>query len=93
MLTVSYLKHHMWLNNNPLNYDPHNSPNTQDLPDIKKLTYGINIIGKENMIKYKNVVGSNPMFYALDDIESIDVDTPLEFEIAEFLYKKHRGNF
>jgi CMP-N-acetylneuraminic acid synthetase len=33
------------------------------------------------------------MFYALDDIESIDVDTPLEFEIAEFLYKKHRGNF
>jgi len=92
MLTVSYLKHHMWLENKPLNYDPHNSPNTQDLPDIKKLTYGINIISKQNMIKYKNVVGSTPMFYALDEIESVDVDTPLDFDIAEFLYKKYMGN-
>jgi len=91
MLTVSYLKHHMWLENKPLNYEPHNSPNTQDLPDIKKLTYGINIISRDDMIRYKNVVGVNPMFYTLNEIESIDVDTPLDFDIAEFLYEKY-GN-
>ena len=88
MVTATYVKDHMWLNNKPLNYDPVNSPNTQDLPDIIKLTYGINIISKENMLKYKNVVGKKPNFYILEDPETIDIDTPLDFEFAEHLYKK-----
>tara|TARA_B100001059_G_scaffold127643_1_gene127521 strand:+ start:2390 stop:3061 length:672 start_codon:yes stop_codon:yes gene_type:complete len=87
MLSASYVKDHMWLDNKPVNYDPKNSPNTQDLPDIIKLTYGISIIKKENMISCKNVVGNNPTFYILDGEETIDIDTPLEFKFAEFLYK------
>jgi len=87
MLTASYVKDHMWLNGKPINYDPKNSPNTQDLPDIIKLTYGISIIKKENMISCKNVVGNNPTFYILEGEETVDIDTPLEFKFAEFLYK------
>ena len=88
MLTSSYVKDHMWLDGKPINYDPTNAPNTQDLPDIMKLTYGISIISKENMIKYKNVVGKKPTFYLLEGEETMDIDTPLDFEFAEFLYKK-----
>ena len=88
MLTATYVKDHMWLEGKPINYDPINAPNTQDLPDIMKLTYGINIISKENMIKCKNVVGKTPTFYLVEGIETIDIDTPLDFEFAEFLYKK-----
>ncbi len=87
MLTASYIKDHMWLDGKPVNYDPQNAPNTQDLPDIMKLTYGISIISRENMIKHKNVVGKKPTFYILDGEETIDIDTPLEFKFAEFLYK------
>lgn len=86
--TVTLVKHHLWLDNKPLNYDPHNSPNSQDLPDIMCLTYGINIISREDMITHKNIVGNNPMFYLVDDVEGIDIDTPLDFEFAEHLYKK-----
>ena len=86
MLTASYVKDHMWLDSKPVNYDPQNAPNTQDLPDIMKLTYGISIISKENMIKYKNVVGKKPTFYLLEGEETVDIDTPLDFKFAEFLY-------
>lgn len=89
MVTATYLKHHMWLDNKPLNYDPTNSPNTQNLPDILKLTYGLNIISRESMISNKNVIGLSNLFYILDEVEGIDIDTVLDFEIAEFLYKKY----
>ena len=88
MVTAAYVKDHLWLDNKPINYDPKNAPNTQDLPDIIKLTYGINIISRENMIKFRNVVGNKPAFYVLEDEETIDIDTPLDFEFAEHLYKK-----
>jgi len=88
MVTSTYVKDHMWLNNKPINYDPINAPNTQDLPDIMKLTYGINIISRKNMLKYKNVVGKKPTFYLLEGEETMDIDTPLDFKFAEFLYKK-----
>ena len=59
MNTINYVKEHLWLNNRPLNYNPLNSPNTQDLPNIMKLTYGINIISEKNDLK-KNVIGDKP---------------------------------
>jgi CMP-N-acetylneuraminic acid synthetase len=88
MVTAAYVKDHMWLDNKPLNYDPTNAPNTQDLPDILKLTYGINIISRENMIKFRNVIGNKPAFYVLEGEEIVDIDTPLDFEFAAHLYKK-----
>lgn len=87
MLTSTYVKDHMWLEGKPVNYDPTNAPNTQDLPNIMKLTYGINIISRKNMIKCKNVVGKSPTFYLLEGEETIDIDTPLDFKFAEYLYK------
>lgn len=90
MLTATYVKDHMWLDGKPINYTPSNAPNTQDLPDIVKLTYGINIISREKMIKCKNVVGDKPTFYLLEGEETVDIDTPLDFEFAEYLYKKNK---
>ena len=39
------------------------------------------------MIKCKNVVGKSPTFYLLEGEETIDIDTPLDFKFAEYLYK------
>ena len=43
------------------------------------------------MIKHRNIVGSKPSFYKLDDFEAVDVDNPIDFEFAEFLYLKYRN--
>ncbi len=86
--TVKLIKHHMWLNNKPLNYKINFSPSSQDLPDIMAITYGCCIIKREDMLKFKNVVSDKNKFIILNDIESTDIDTEMDFKIAEYLYSK-----
>jgi len=86
--SVTEVKNHLWLNGKPLNYDLDNVPNSQDLPDVVKLNYGISIIDREIMRTKNRIVGNNPGFYKLDEIESIDVDTPFDWIVAETIYKE-----
>ena len=87
--TVSEIKEFLYLNKTPLNFDPNKAPNSQDLPNVIKLNFAVNILQKETMFKKKSVVGYKPSFYTLNDIESLDIDTEDEFEYAEFLYEKY----
>lgn len=82
------VKEFMWKNGVPLNYDPLNQPRSQDLPEIVALNFAISILAKEDMINYKNIIGKKPYFYKLGEVEAVDIDTPLDFFIAEELYKK-----
>ena len=42
------------------------------------------------MIKYRMWLARN-LFFKLDDFE-VDVDNPIDFEFAEFLYLKYKHN-
>ena len=84
------IKEFLYLDNKALNYDPQNQPRSQDLPNITALNFAISILSKENMINNKNIIGKKPYFYKLDEIESVDIDTSLDFFIAEKLYKQLR---
>lgn len=86
--TVSPIKEFLWLNNKAINYNPFNAPNSQNLPDIVALNFGVAVIAKEDLIKNKNIIGKHPKFVQTSDIEAIDIDTPLDFYIAEQIYKK-----
>lgn len=87
---VGLVKEYLWLNNTPLNYElSNNVPNSQDLPDVLKLTFGFNILSKQLMIEKSNVVGNNPLFYIVDEIEETDIDTQIDFDFAKFLYSEH----
>ena len=86
--SVSHEKKFLWLNGKPLNYKIEKTPKSQDLPEIVSLNFAITIIDKSLMYKKGNVVGEKPRFYILDKIESVDIDDMLDFEFAEFLYKK-----
>jgi len=87
VVTVSPVKHHLWLNDKPLNYDIRNSPNSQDLPNIYAITYGVCLIGRNDLLEYKNIVTDTPHFKVLDEIESVDIDTEFDFLVAEKLFK------
>ena len=86
--TVRRVKEFLWMDGKPVNYAIGQSPNSQNLPDVVALTFGISIISRETMIERGNVVGNRPLFYPLDEIESVDIDTDLDFEFAEFLWNK-----
>jgi N-acylneuraminate cytidylyltransferase len=86
--TVSKVKEFLWLDSKPINYDPAHAPNSQNLPDIVALNFGITVVRRDDLIRNSNIIGHKPQFVITDDIESIDIDTPLDFFIAEQLYRK-----
>ena len=88
--TVNSVKMFLWKDGQPLNYKEENKPRSQDLPEIFAINSAINVISKETMIKRRAFVGYKPYLLPVDDIEGIDIDTELDFEFAEFLYKKYR---
>ncbi len=89
--TVADVKDFLWLNNESINYDINSGsvPNSQDLPNIVKLTFGINLTLRDTMISRSNVVGYNPYFYKVIGFETLDIDTPLDFEFSKFIYSKY----
>ena len=70
----------------PLNYDPKNFPRSQDLPDIQKLVFGFSILPRALMMEKKSSVGYNPKFLEVSAMEAIDIDTELDFKIAECIF-------
>ena len=91
IVTTSLCKSYLWKNGEPLNYEADNTPKTQDLPDIHILIHALCINTRTNQIKDKSLVGKNPVLYKISDIEAIDIDNPIDFEIAEILYDKYKN--
>ena len=88
--TVNYVKEFLWLNGKAINYDPAKKPRSQDLPDIVSINHAVNVIAKDTMINKKDIFGFNPYLYIIDKVEAIDIDDMIDFEFAEFMYKKLR---
>jgi len=88
--TAHYIKEFMFKDNKPINYDLLKQPRSQDLPDILALNFACSVISREQMINCKNVVGEKPYIYPIDELEATDIDTQIDFEFAEFVYKLHR---
>lgn len=86
--TVSSIKEFMWLDGKAINYDPKHAPNSQNLPDVVALNFGCTVTSREDLIHNSNIIGKAPKFVIDSDIEAIDIDTPLDFYIAEQLYIK-----
>ncbi|MDR0221935.1 MAG: hypothetical protein LBI38_00135 [Oscillospiraceae bacterium] len=82
------IKEFLFEKNKPINYNPYNQPGSQDLPDIYALNFAVSVISKSDMIKFKNVVGDKPYIYSIDETEGADIDNPVDFEFAEYYYRK-----
>lgn len=84
------VKEFLFKDNLPINYDLRHQPRSQDLPDIAALNFAINIISRDKMIECKNVVGYHPKIYLIDEIEATDIDNQIDFDFAEFMYKRKK---
>lgn len=45
-----------------MNYDLAHAPNSQNLPDVVALNFGVTVVRKEDLIKNSNIIGRNPQF-------------------------------
>jgi len=81
-------KRFYWKDGKAINHDPRVLIRTQDLEPIYEENSCIYIFSKETNIRVKNRLGSNPMMFPMDRLESVDIDTMEDFLWAEYLLKK-----
>ncbi len=86
--SVSEVKEFLILNKKPINFDINKAPNSQNLPDVIKLNFAINILPTKLMSKKESLIGYKPYFYKLKEEEGLDINTNNDFEFAEFLFNK-----
>lgn len=89
--SVTEVKEFLILQNKPLNFEFSKAPNSQNLPDVIKLNFAINILSTNLMRKKKSLIGDNPFFYKINEIESFDINTVNDFEFAEYLFKNRKN--
>ncbi len=88
--SVSEVKEFLFLKNKPINFKLDKAPNSQNLPDIVKINFAISILKTDFMKSKKTLIGKKPFFYKLNQIEGHDINTPYEFEVAKYLFKKFK---
>ena len=79
------LQNYLWKNGEPLNFDATNVPRTQDLEPIYQETSGVYVFTKEVFEKYHRRIGMNPFIKEVSFKESVDIDNPEDFDLAEAL--------
>ena len=87
VISCKNVKDFLWKDNQPLNYDKSNTPQSQLLPDIFNPTFAFNIISTEYVKMNSSIIGEKPYFYEIDQLSSMDIDTEYDFLASELLYK------
>ena len=80
------------INGKPVNFKPYPWPRSQDLKGAYSLSFVINLLKREDMIKWGSCVGNNPYLFILDTIDSWDIDFQEDFDFCEMIYEKRRIN-
>ena len=75
----------LWSDNQPLNFDPSNLPRSQDLKPIYRETSGIYVFKKSVFTTLKRRIGTNPYIKIVNFKESVDINNPEDFSLAEAL--------
>ena len=74
----------------PVNHNPAILLRTQDLPPIYEENSNIYIFTEETLKRKHNRIGDRPLLFEIPRLEAMDIDEPLDFEVAEFLYLKQQ---
>ncbi len=88
LASVEHIMKYIWFEEKAINYDPKNHPRSQDLAKYYVLNFAINIIPREVMIKTESILGNKFYPYFISELESLDVDSQLQFDLAEYMYRK-----
>jgi CMP-N-acetylneuraminic acid synthetase len=86
--TAKMIRDFVWINGQP-NYDTKNIPRTQDLVPILVETSGMYVFTKKVWETRRSRIGGNPYICKVSEMESVDINYPDDFELANaWLAKK-----
>jgi CMP-N-acetylneuraminic acid synthetase/regulator of RNase E activity RraA len=75
-------KLYLWDENGPL-YNQTHIPNSADLPEIISEAMSLYFIRKEALFKTRKRIGNKPFVLTAEPIETVDINYPGDFEMAE----------
>ena len=76
-----------------INHNPAELLRTQDLPPVYEENSCFYIFSNESFNAAGNKrIGLKPMMFEIDKIEAVDIDEPVDFIMAETLYKLRKAN-
>lgn len=78
----------LWKDNKPLNFEADKIPRSQDLEPIWRETSGVYVFEREMFLKLKRRVGQKPYIKNVTFRESIDINTPEDFNLAEVFWEE-----
>lgn len=82
------IQDYLWVDGVPLNFDATNLPRSQDLTPVYRETSGVYVFTKEVFEKYHRRIGINPYIKEVTFRESIDINNPEDFLLAEIFLDK-----
>lgn len=85
-LTVHKMQEFMWRDGMPMNYDLAEIPRTQDLEPVYVETTGLYIYKQELINQQNKRIGETPFLVEVSKIESVDINEPIDFDIANAIY-------
>lgn len=84
LCSVQLVQRHAWIDFNPFNYDPWSARHApaRDLKPIAFQNGAIFIQTRGQMMSNRYFFGRKPFLYAMTEIESTDIDTREDYELA-----------
>lgn len=92
LFTVTRLQTRLWdALGRAINHNPNILLRTQDLPPIYEENSCLYLFTKEILERKHNRIGDRPYLLEIPREEAQDIDEEIDFQIAEFLFKKKYG--
>lgn len=92
LTTVTAIQDFLYKNGTAMNFDAKHKPRSQDLEIIYKLNHAISILPRTKLIENRNIIGQKPFLMEIDSIIGYDIDSLVDFKIAEFLMNELKVN-
>jgi CMP-N-acetylneuraminic acid synthetase len=74
----------------PVNHDPERLVRTQDLEPWFEENSNLYLFSRDSFLETKARIGGNPMMFESPALESIDIDTPDDWALAEVMVQFYR---
>lgn len=89
LLSCIEVKDYLIKNEKPINFTRVPWMKSQNLSGVKALSFVVNILKRNDMIKWGSLVGLKPLYITLDSEISIDIDFQSDFDYCEYLFRKN----
>lgn len=91
LVGVVEAREYYWNENGPLNYQANeNHTISQELPNWYRVTNSIYMAPKETVLKYKYVIGPDPLLHVLPKTAGVDIDDWFDYELATALLRQQK---